>query len=805
MDNASLTSTVNSQAVIRAGAYQDVSERPGLTGAAAVYAGGLSTSGGTTRNGVIDVVIGDSIGVGDGGTLGVTDWATVIATTENRTNGLVDPGAGFIPLSRPYEGGNQWSSMASGSAAAAGATGGPSGFPTAWKITSGSIGDNRTFRRVQIFFYKVTNGDAVSFSTSGVAWPNLGTAASSSGTTVTLSGAGATTSGLNVGDTITKSAGTGTIPAGTTVASITDSTHFVLSGTPSPALSGATLVAAQDTNGSGIGVWDSGDLGYTSAGTGITCTYRAGGSGTGYTGSGGGGVTIIGARYYQTTGTNGTSIDNLAVGGTTSAQWATYIANTTQWLTLLANTGTPARRVYVFLGLNDALLQYSTASYTTNLATIITSIQAASPLSEIVLVAEHYGDQFEVVSGVSTTSGNNVITVASGGFPGVNVGATVTGLGIPANTKVTVLAGNNCTISNNASATNTGQTMTFNIPRGGPTTWATSWVPIVEQAALTYGCTLVNMWERFGDISGRAQVTTASITKGSTAATIIANTPVAIGMYVSGTGIINGTQVANVSGTSLTLSIPATQTITGSATLTFTMDQFGLGQASSADIHFGDSSQSLSGRDGPRARAETFMGKLAYSNQTQSPSVLQGSVASDGKIVSSVASTLLGGGVMTGYYLNSADTQPAIALEVSPTHAAGVYWGAGGSSAPDTAIVRLNPYQLLATAAIDVLATTVTVTANAGTVPSYGQRANFTNSSAATMTITLTTSGAVDGQTKIVRIYDFSAVAQTISWVNTENSGVTVPTTSNGSTTLPLTVGFVYNGSTSKWRCVAVA
>ena len=100
---------------------------------------------------------------------------------------------------------------------------------------------------------------------------------------------------------------------------------------------------------------------------------------------------------------------------------------------------------------------------------------------------------------------------------------------------------------------------------------------------------------------------------------------------------------------------------------------------------------------------------------------------------------------------------------------------------------------------------TVTVSSNAGTVPITYRLNNFTNSSAATMTITLATASAVDGQMSIVRIYDASAVAQTISWVNTENSTVTAPTTSNGSTTLPLTVGFMYNGQTSKWRCIASA
>jgi hypothetical protein len=99
----------------------------------------------------------------------------------------------------------------------------------------------------------------------------------------------------------------------------------------------------------------------------------------------------------------------------------------------------------------------------------------------------------------------------------------------------------------------------------------------------------------------------------------------------------------------------------------------------------------------------------------------------------------------------------------------------------------------------------VTVTSNAGTVPVTYRLNTFTNSSAATMTITMATTSAVDGQMTIVRIYDFSAATQTISWVNTENSTISVPTTSNGSTTLPRTVGFMYNNATSLWRCVASA
>lgn len=100
---------------------------------------------------------------------------------------------------------------------------------------------------------------------------------------------------------------------------------------------------------------------------------------------------------------------------------------------------------------------------------------------------------------------------------------------------------------------------------------------------------------------------------------------------------------------------------------------------------------------------------------------------------------------------------------------------------------------------------TITVTSNAGTVTRSNRINNFTNSSAATMTITMSTTGAIDGDIVMVIILDASAVAQTITWVNTENSTTTAPTTSNGSTTLPLTVGFKWNNATSKWRCVASA
>jgi len=82
---------------------------------------------------------------------------------------------------------------------------------------------------------------------------------------------------------------------------------------------------------------------------------------------------------------------------------------------------------------------------------------------------------------------------------------------------------------------------------------------------------------------------------------------------------------------------------------------------------------------------------------------------------------------------------------------------------------------------------------------------SYANTTTGAQTVAGTVTNVIDGQMSMVRIYDFSAATQTIGWTNTENSTASVPTTSNGSTTLPVTVGFQYNGQTSKWRCIATA
>lgn len=97
----------------------------------------------------------------------------------------------------------------------------------------------------------------------------------------------------------------------------------------------------------------------------------------------------------------------------------------------------------------------------------------------------------------------------------------------------------------------------------------------------------------------------------------------------------------------------------------------------------------------------------------------------------------------------------------------------------------------------------IAASGNAATVTRAYRNNVVTNNSAATLTITMSTTSAAGGDMVLVQILDATAVAQTITWVNTENSSVSAPTTSNGSTTLPLSVAFKWNPLTSKWRCLA--
>ena len=96
----------------------------------------------------------------------------------------------------------------------------------------------------------------------------------------------------------------------------------------------------------------------------------------------------------------------------------------------------------------------------------------------------------------------------------------------------------------------------------------------------------------------------------------------------------------------------------------------------------------------------------------------------------------------------------------------------------------------------------ITCSSNAATVTRAYRNNVVTNDSANNMTITLSTAGATAGDMLLIQVVDFSGVAKSITWVNTENGEGTAATTSNGSTSLPKSNGFKWNPLTSKWRCL---
>ena len=185
-----------------------------------------------------------------------------------------------------------------------------------------------------------------------------------------------------------------------------------------------------------------------------------------------------------------------------------------------------------------------------------------------------------------------------------------------------------------------------------------------------------------------------------------------------------------------------------------------------------------------------------YSHIRVGSKIVQASISANSFVVAGTTSNtpsycIEATGSGTTVYGNVGVMSPAVGSYAQAAHA---FSNLGNalvlSSAAAQTPVNVNPVN------------TVAVSSNAGTCSALYAINNFTNSSAATMAITLSTTGAVDGQEMIVRVYDFSAASQTIGWTNTENSGVSAPTTSNGSTTLPSTVTFQYNSATSKWRCI---
>jgi hypothetical protein len=380
-------------------------------------------------------------------------------------------------------------------------------------------------------------------------------------------------------------------------------------------------LATAGTNGA-LAVWDSGDLTYIN-GTGFTCTAGTV-AGSGATSSG---VVIAGVRYYNVAGTSGVTQDNFGIGGTTAAMWETSISQLTTFLTYQAGTGVPYRRCYIVVGINDALGAGSAyGTYQTNLTTIVSTIQTASPLTEVVLVAQWYGDQaYTTTSGATTTTGGATATGSSGFASEAQIGSLVSGLGIPTGVTVQSVASTTLTMTGNTAGITgeSGITLSFTQNRGGAANWLLNWVGAVEAVALAQDCTLVNLYERFGNISVAAVVNSVTTTTtpsggGYSASVSSGGFPnVAVGMAVYGTGITAGTSVVSISSNTIILSLAPYST--GTITLNFGYDVHGF---SDGGIHLGDYSESTWGLDGQRAMAETFLQKLGYSRQIPAPPTL---------------------------------------------------------------------------------------------------------------------------------------------------------------------------------------
>lgn len=136
--------------------------------------------------------------------------------------------------------------------------------------------------------------------------------------------------------------------------------------------------------GQGLTVWDSGDLGYGNAGTGVSCQS---------TPNGGSGVVIVGVIYFQggtTTGQgNGSVIVNISKGGTNSGDWAGTPTAYTNFINFFQNVlGVPFRRIFLGDSVgNDQLQGVSVSQSMSNLQTIVSALKTAAPLSELDLMA----------------------------------------------------------------------------------------------------------------------------------------------------------------------------------------------------------------------------------------------------------------------------------------------------------------------------------------------------------------------------------------------------------------------------------
>jgi hypothetical protein len=245
--------------------------------------------------------------------------------------------------------------------------------------------------------------------------------------------------------------------------------------------------------GSGVGVWDSGDLFGTLSVAPALSVKQVSVAGASVN------PVIYGCRYYQSSGTTGLVMDNLAQDGSKTSDWT----GTRTWETYIGLT--LPRRLHIVIGENDALFGGTAATMQSNLATIVQRAQAASPFTEIVIHSEQYasnatlslpnvgfltwtnswvplleavaqqngctyldhnarfgncGEVQQITDGITTSNSRVLTTASSTPFTSADVGALIVGPGIPYNTTIVLVnSSSNITLSKPAAATASSLTL----------------------------------------------------------------------------------------------------------------------------------------------------------------------------------------------------------------------------------------------------------------------------------------------------------------------------------------------------------
>lgn len=263
------------------------------------------------------------------------------------------------------------------------------------------------------------------------------------------------------------------------------------------------------------------------------------------------------------------------------------------------------------------------------------------------------------------------------------------------------------------------------------------------------------------------------------------------GTVTSGNGItVTGLSVAI--DTSVTVDKTTVQTLTNKTLTSPTLTTPSLGVATATSINgntFTTGTYTLTGQAG---KTLTFNGSITLTGTDAQTYTFPTTSATIARI--DAANTFTGASTATSWVF----TTPLLGTPTS-----GVLTNCTGLPAASVVAGTLGSGTFTATQ-LNLTSNAITASGNAATVPITSGRNVVTNNSAATLTITMTTTSAVAQQTCIVQILPSSAVAQTLTFVGTENSTATsVPANTGSSTTIPISVGFIFNAGTSKWTCVA--